>query len=487
MLAFGFLYLPQYFSFPSADFQKEFAQDLQNDNIQRLAECDFRESGKSVWSTLIYPLWCICYKKRDFIIIGSEISTNAIIHLGNIINVLETNEIIIQDFGILYRQQREFFGETKKKTVADFITENSIRLMAIGKGQAIRGLRHREHRPDLFIGDDLDSNKSVLNIEQRDKTHRWLKSEILSGINQEYGKAVIVGNMIHFDCLMARLKADDLWKYRGVPIYESGKLSWPERHLWTREEADEYNQDKPKKEHKISIEQIKDDKGSLVFAQEYLLQPMSEKERIFRPEWIKYYKEIPKKDFQIVKGRIDPAAKEKESSDYSAIAIGIRDKRDGKIYIVDVWQGKVSEKTKANKIYEKHQTWDTEEFIVEDNAYQDVLKQRVVEMKEEGKYVPVRGVTTHKDKVTRALAIQPYIERGDVLFNPELDRITKITGDNRSQGAIEQLTQFPVAPNDDMVDAIIGVIEALIKRTTPLVIGEDEEKPQTAGLMTKQF
>jgi predicted phage terminase large subunit-like protein len=486
--AFGTIYFPHYVTFPSASFQKEYCNKLENEDIPRLAECDFRESGKSVWTTLIYPIHQIVYNLRNFIIIGSETSGLATLHLSSIINALQANEIIKEDFGELYKDLRKEDFITRKKTVNDFITENNVRIMAKGRGESVRGLRHLQYRPDLFIGDDLDSNNSVINLEQRDKLYNWIKAEVLSGMNQEYGKAVIIGNMIHFDCIMARLKKDSMWNYREVPIYKEDKLAWPSRYFWGKGEADKYNENiKNKEKKKTSIEQIKDDKGSLVFAQEYLLQPLSNEERIFKPEWIQYYEEVPPKEFRICKGRIDPAAKEKETSDYSAIAIGCREKRSGKIYILDVWQGKVSEEAKADMIYRKHTQWDTEEFIVEDNAYQDVLRQRVVDMSRQGKYVPVRGVTTLKDKVTRALAVQPYIERGDVLFNPKLDIISKIQGDNRSQGAIEQMIQFPSALNDDMVDAIIGVIERLIKNNHTSYKTNEETQNETANLMTKTF
>ena len=214
---------------------------------------------------------------------------------------------------------------------------------------------------------------------------------------------------------------------------------------------------------------------------------MAENERIFKPEWIRYYDSLPARESLIYKGRIDPAAKEKETSDYSAIAIGARDVSTGKIYIVDVWQGKVSESKKADMIYQKHLQYDTEEFVVEDNAYQDVLRQRVVEMRQDNKYIPVRGETTIKDKVSRALAVQPYIERGDVLFNPNLNVMSKITGDVKSQGAIDQLTEFPLSLNDDMTDAIIGLIELFTKNNKIEFETNEASDNLTANLMTKVF
>lgn len=475
MQMFGYIYFPHYFTFKSPPFHKDFTKRLQDDDITRVAECDFRESAKSVLVDLVYVLWNICYQKRRFVIIGSETSEQATMQLSAIIYELQANDMILRDFGVLYKETRKADEVTRKKSVKDFITENNIRVMSKGKGESIRGLRHLKWRPDLYIGDDLDSLKTVKEPEQREKTYRYLKAEVMSGMNQEYGKVVIIGNMIHFDCIMARLKKDKLWDYNEVPIYKDGKLAWPERHFWKEEEANEYNNKiKVKELKRTSIELIKRDKGTLVFAQEYLLQPMSDEDRIIKPEWIQYYDKLPDREWLLTKGFIDPAIKEKERSDYSAICIAAKDKRKKTIYIMDIWQGKISMDKQADKVIEKHNFWDTVEFGVEVNAYQEALKQTI---DNKPAFVPTRGITQTKDKVTRLLAIQPYIERGDIVFDRKLSAL------------VEQLIEFPLGEHDDMVDAMISVVERLIKggvRFNSLKT-EEQDKPLTANLMEKIF
>lgn len=492
LLAFGWIYFAEYFTHVSPEYQKGFAKKLQDDNNMRIAECDFRESGKSVLATLIDNVRDICYNKRHFIIVGSETSDLAAVHLSSVINALESNELIVQDFGNLYVS--DSFADTtvsRKKTVKDFITTNNVRMMAKGRGDKVRGLRHLKHRPDKFVGDDTDSLNSTKNMEQRDKAWNWIKSEVFSGMNQEYGKAIIVGNMIHFDCVMARCKKDKTFDYGEVPIHDKrGNLSWPERHFWTKAEAEEYNKKvKFKEDRKTSIEAIKEDKGSLVFGQEYLLVPMTEGMRLINPAWIKYYDELPRKEVLYWKARIDPSAKEKEQNDYSAIIVGCRDKNTGKIYIVDGWQDRCSEKKKKDKAWHFQQKYpDIIEFGVEDNAYQEVLRQGLVEMKDEGKYIPAIGLTTTKDKTMRTMKVQPYIERGDVLFNPKINELTLAMGDQRSQGLIDQATQFPLAPHDDVWDACMGVIERLLTLDElPKQETDKEDKPHMAGIKNKRF
>ena len=47
----------------------------------------------------------------------------------------------------------------------DFTTLNDIRVKARGRGQRLRGLKHKQWRPDLVILDDLENDVNVRNPE----------------------------------------------------------------------------------------------------------------------------------------------------------------------------------------------------------------------------------------------------------------------------------------------------------------------------------
>lgn len=66
-------------------------------------------------------------------------------------------------------------------------------------------IRHGQYRPDLVICDDVEDLNSVKFREGRDKTFQWLTGEVMP-IGDQNTKIIIVGNLLHEDCLLMRLK-----------------------------------------------------------------------------------------------------------------------------------------------------------------------------------------------------------------------------------------------------------------------------------------
>jgi hypothetical protein len=66
--------------------------------------------------------------------------------------------------------------------------------MRISRGQKIRGLKHRQHRPKLIVADDVEDLDWVRTQENRDKSDRWMPGNVLSSIDERDGRMVIIGN-----------------------------------------------------------------------------------------------------------------------------------------------------------------------------------------------------------------------------------------------------------------------------------------------------
>ena len=99
---------------------------------QRVAIAAPRGNAKSSIVSLIFILWCILYKKKNFIILLSDTSSQAEEFLSNIRNEIENNERILSDFGSLK-------GETWKAD--DIVTANQVRVLVLGARKKIRGRR----------------------------------------------------------------------------------------------------------------------------------------------------------------------------------------------------------------------------------------------------------------------------------------------------------------------------------------------------------
>lgn len=450
LLAFAFLYFNDFITFNFAPFHRDLEYDLLDDETQRILVLMFRESAKTVLCGLIYPLWCICYKKRNFIIYGSDESNAAAANMANLIFQLQTNTLLKNDFGELYFESKGAGKATRKKTIKDFTTTNNIRVLARGVGQKVRGSLHNSHRPDLFIGDDLESLRNVGTKENRDKIDNWIHSEVLSAMDQATGKAIILGNLLHQDAVVNRIaKKTEVWSVHKVPLIVDGQFAWPQRWVHTKSEADKINATRPRERWVVSKEQVEYDKGNLVFNQEYMLRPISDKDQIIKGEWIQYF-DLHKKNFDLhdekryrVGMALDPAISEKEKADFTACTVWIYERATGFSYCLDHFNIKASFediKQKTNKFYRYYYP----HFLkVEDVAAQNWLIQDLTN----NFGLPVFPVKRRSDKRSRLITVSSFFQQGRVFFQRHHETI------------IDQLVNFGATEHDDLVDTVIDTLQ----------------------------
>lgn len=450
ILMFMLIYFPHYVKYAFADFHKLIEQDLYDDEVKRLLICMFRESGKTSFVSIIYTIWCIVYEKREFIIVGSDEEGAAVAILSNVIAELQTNSLLNNDFGTLYFEKISRYSKNKKKTEKNFVTNNGIRVWARGVGQKVRGHLHNAKRPDLFIGDDLQGIRNIESREQRDKVEKWLKSEVLSGMDQLIGKAIILGNMLHADSLVARLrKMKKVWKTHWLAIEERGVLAWPARHTFTDEEAKAYNRNRPKAQWKVSLESIRRDKGTHIYNQEYKLKPISSGDTIIFEDWIKWYNHeydwFNEKRFKIVMA-VDPAVKEKEENDDTAIGVMAKDKVTGYVYMLDYLKAKLSYKKIKEEVARMDRVWRPTTVYVEDVAAQNWLIQDL----RNDYHLPIKGLPRRSSKRTRLISVSNHFENEHVYFK------------RRHEEVVNQVTGFGNEPHDDLVDVVIDCVDGLL-------------------------
>jgi len=88
---------------------------------------------------------------------------------------LENNELLKLDYGVpVYVKVRDQSYELRHKLESkeewqarNLLLSTGVRILARSRGQRIRGLRHRQHRPKLVIGDNVENLESVRTQEGR--------------------------------------------------------------------------------------------------------------------------------------------------------------------------------------------------------------------------------------------------------------------------------------------------------------------------------
>jgi len=436
------IYLGHYIKYPFASFHHEMFLVSENQDLKLSILVAFRGSGKSTLFTLSYPIWSIIgNQQKKFILIVSQTQAQARLHMANIKRELEINELLKADIGP-FEEINDEWGST-----SIVIPKYGARITVASTEQSVRGLRHGEHRPDLVICDDVEDLNSVKTKEGRDKTFNWLVGEVLP-IGDQSTKTIIVGNLLHEDSLIKRMekgiKEGKLnGKFFSYPILdEKENIAWSGKFKTMKD-----------------IEDLKASIGTdTAWYREYMLQIISDADRLVHPEWIQYYDQIPEeleKHFLYTATGIDLPISEKESADYTAMVsaklFGSGDKM--KIYILPY---PFNKRLSFPETYEKaknlsralgngHYT----KLFIEEVGYQGALIQS---LKING--LPAEGVkVSGQDKRSRLALVTHLIQQGKILF-PDKER---------AKDLILQLTGFGVEKHDDLADAFSLLILKIIE------------------------
>lgn len=435
------IYLSHYIGYPFASFHTEMFQITEDVDNKFVVLVAFRGSGKSTLITLSYVIWSIIgEQQKKFVLILSQTQSQAKQLMINIRNELEGNELLKNDIGP--------FQETgDEKGLATFELSNfGARITVASSEQSIRGLRHKQHRPDLVICDDVEDLNSVKTREGRDKTHQWLTGEVLP-IGDRDTKYMIIGNLLHEDSLLMRLRQNIenrviKGKFYSYPLISSeGRVAWPEK--FQTEEA---------------INELKSKIGSdSAWYREFLLKIISDADRLVHPEWIQYYDVLPPEDnreFLYTATGIDLAISQKESADYTAMVsakvFGYNDKLA--VYILPF---PINKRLSFPETYELAKDLSRElgsgqytKLFIEEVGYQAALIHHL-----ENNNVPAEGVkVSGQDKRSRLALVTHLIKLGKVRFPRK-----------GAEELLMQLTGFGIEKHDDLADAFSLLILKILE------------------------
>lgn len=432
-LWFFLLYMSNYMEYDFAPFHKEMFRFTEDKSLALINITAFRGSAKSTIFTQSFPIWAMTGKlQKKFILIVSQTQQQAKLHLTNIKRELENNALLKSDIGPF----QEITDEWNSMSIV--IPKYNTRISAISTDQSMRGVRHRQYRPDLIILDDIEDLASVKTKEQRDKTYDWVMGDVIPAGN-ENTKIVIVGNLLHDDSVQMRL-AEHIQNKEMDGVFieyplldENGKPTWQSRF--------------PEPEDIEKLKKLTADEVS--WQREYMLKIIGNAGQVIKPEWIQFYNQLPEKDeeneFLGTFLGVDLAISEKQTADATSVVVihayGYS-QEDRKYYVSPhflnerlsflVAKNRIVEFYNANKNQPKTLT------IIEDNAYQQAMVEILIQAN-----VETKGVRSLGSKYARLMSASMLFEQGRVLF-PD---------DGSCKPIIIQLLGFGREKHDDLVDA----------------------------------
>lgn len=452
-LYFFHLYFAHYVTFPTAKFQKEIftlTEDADEENFFVVA---FRGSSKSTILTTSYPIWSILGRpQKKFVLILCQTQAQAKQHMMNLRAELERNTLLKNDLGP-FREEHNEWGSSSL-----VFSNSNARITAASSEQSIRGLRHNQYRPDLIIGDDIEDLASTKTREGRNKTYQWFTGEVIPAGDRNT-RIVVIGNLLHEDSLLMRLKDDIENKridgvFREYPLVRGEEILWPGKYP-TRDDVE--------KERRQAGNEY-------AWQREYLLHIVPDEEQAIHREWIQYYDGLPQGELDCqgypkhreVRIGVDLAISKRDTADYTAMvpALLYGEGKGMRIYILpNIVNRRMTfpETVETCKVlYESFkENGKKPNFVIEDVAYQKSLPQQ---LENEG----LRGVKTtrpgNQDKRTRLVLTAHLIKAGKILFPRE-----------GADALINQIVHFGVEKHDDMADAFSIVIHSAVEEPPRVV------------------
>jgi predicted phage terminase large subunit-like protein len=367
-----------------------------------------------------------------------------------------------------------------------------------GAGQNPRGIKNDKDRPGLIIADDLENEEQAQSEEQRDKLRSWFRRTLLNTGHPDTN-VVVIGTILHQDSLLANLvdlNRNSGWngkKYKAVEKFSDNPQLWEKwSSIFCRREEHEGNTGPeaaklyfeanrenmlegtevlwPEWESYYDLMVIRESEGHRSFQSEKQNEPIDPQRCIFKEKdfmfWDDDYRDVQHLIQSIngegrFYGACDPSLGKSTRGDYTAIVIMLRDDDMDINYVIAADLLHCSPSEAIDRITEYAGMYEFKKFAIEINNFQelmaDKLDKRIVAR---GRRLPIHEITSRSNKQSRIAGLEPYIKQGNIRFC------------RKHRQLLGQLTQFPLAKNDDGPDALEMAMQAVKKKEGAWSIGD---------------
>jgi predicted phage terminase large subunit-like protein len=388
-----------------------------------------RELAKSTRS-MFEDLKMMLTKKKKYKLLISNSFDNACQLLTPYMLILESNQRIINDYGL---QQKPGSWETGNLT-----SRAGFSIRALGAGQSPRGTRKNEVRPDIIEFDDFDTDEECRNPEIIAKKWKWVEQAVIP--TRSVSKPTLIrwnGNIIAKDCCIVRAQefADhvDTVNIRD----QKGKSTWPSKNT------------------EAHIKRVLSLISYFSQQKEYYNNPIDEG-TVFKEM---AYKRTPAlNQFRFLVCYTDPSFKESKKNDYKAVVlVGLH---KGEFFIIKAF---VDQTSTAKMVDWYYQIMDlvagktSVYFFCEGGLIQELVMKAISEIaKKKGRHVPMKSDDRKKpDKFSRIESLLEPLNSNGQLYLNELEK------DNpHMKILVEQFKALGPGSraHDDAPDAVEGAV-----------------------------
>ncbi|WP_312078373.1 hypothetical protein [Chryseobacterium sp.] len=398
-------YFPSYCTAEPAPFHKKATKRIVENPEWMEVRSWSRELAKSA-RTMMEALYLSFTKKKKVWLMISNTEDNAKRLLLPYKNILESNNRIINDYGV-----QKQIGKWEDH---EFVTKFGFSFRALGAGQSPRGTRNDAARPDGIIIDDFDTDEKCRNRDRVKADTDWLQEAVIPTRSVSVPLLVIVnGNIIHKYCTITILgELADCWDVVNLTD-KNGNPTWKKN---TKEmiHAMFFNKNGKRKVSKKAQQK------------EYYNNPVAEGDTF---KQFLVGKCPPLKKCEKLVTYVDPSPSDNKDKKSSCKAVAIVGLHEGRYYVYRMWLGLETNSGLVDWIGQAFQYLDRggidiKKMFIENNSLQDPHYQQVLKpllekfRKANGYKLPLREDKRKKaDKFERIEAMKDDNDDGLIIFN----------------------------------------------------------------------
>jgi phage terminase large subunit-like protein len=433
-------YFSRYATAPCGYFHIDLAKRIKSNPSCKLLLGWGRGLAKSTHVDLLIPMWLWINDDIKVMVLVGENADKASVLLSDIQAEFEANQLLIHDFG---SQQTIGSWEDGK-----FVTKNDCAFFSLGIGQSVRGLRHRNNRPDYGVCDDLDTKQICKNPKRVREYANWVSEDFLGALNPVRNRFTMVNNIFAPLTILTQLR-DTKKGYTFIQLDAedvNGNVTWAANKTLAPFYAIQ-----------------KETMGILSFNAEYNNKPYTEG-TIFTEDMIQW-SAVPRiTQFDSIIGFWDVAYSEAKTADYNAIKLwGIK---NGNFYLIKAFVRQCKMDVAIAWVNDYMQSLPSGisiNWYFESQFWNDALM--MVHAEVSRRYInPVQFIKSEKPtgaKIDRLMNMLPYYQQRRIFYN--------INEKNNSDMQIGIAQLFGIEAgykgHDDSPDADAQAIEKLSKRS----------------------